>query len=74
MNYQQMIHDMDPSVNPAGVEAAMRLQYGTLDHLDRQTFAEEIELAKACEAEQPGFLAGVANSYGMGSDFSKWAA
>lgn len=74
MNYQQTIRDMDPTVNPAGVEAAMRLQYGTLDHLDEQTFAEEIELAKACEAEEPGFLRRVAESYGMGADFDKWAA
>lgn len=47
------------------VEASMRLQYSTLDHLSQQTFAEEIGIALACEAEQPGYLESVAASFGM---------
>ena len=33
MTYQEIIRDIDPAINPVGVEAAMRLQYSTLDHL-----------------------------------------
>ena len=72
MGYQKLIHDIDPTVNPAGVEASMRLQFGTLDHLDRQTFREEIILAKECEREQPGYLRRTAASYGMEADYNKW--
>jgi hypothetical protein len=35
----------------------MRLQYSTLDHLPSSTFRDEIELARQCEREAPGFLA-----------------
>ena len=70
--YQTLIREVDPSVNPAGVEASMRLQYGTLNHLPRETFELEIRVAKACEAEQPGFLRGVAQSFGMLDDFHRW--
>ena len=72
MAYQKFIHDIDPTVNPAGVEASMRLQYGTLDHLDRHTFVEEIILAKQCEKEQPGYLRRTAASYGLTDDYNKW--
>lgn len=68
MLYQERIRRLDPTLTAeaaAGVEGSMRLQYGTLDHLDERTFAQEIELAKACEAERPGFLAKVARSYGL---------
>ena len=41
----------------------MRLQYGTLCHLDDRTFREEIQIAKNCEREEPGFLRMVAESY-----------
>lgn len=74
MTYQQTIHEIDPTINPAGVEASMRLQYGTLDHLPRETFVEEVALAHLCEAEEPGYLRSVAESYGMAADFEKWEA
>ena len=61
--YQRMIHEIDPTVNAAGVEASMRLQYGTLGHLDDRTFREEIQIAKDCEREEPGYLRMVAESY-----------
>ena len=70
--YQDLIHEIDPTINPAGVEASMRLQYSTLDHLPRSVFAQEIGLALMCEADEPGYLRSVADSYGMLSDFEKW--
>ena len=70
--YQQSIHDIDPSLNPAGVEASMRLQYGTLDHLVHETFIEEVQIAKDCETADPGYLKGAAESYGMAEDYQEW--
>ena len=54
--YQLTIHEMDKTINPAGVEASMRLEYGTLDHLSRAAFSREIETAKECERQRPGFM------------------
>ena len=70
--YQKSIHDIDPSINPAGVEASMRLQYSTLDHLTHETFVEEAKIAKACEAANPGYLKGAAESYGMADEYQQW--
>ena len=69
--YAKTIRKIDPTVNPIGVEASMQLQYGTLDHLSRGVFREEIELAKACELEEPGFLRRTADSFGMGEAFDQ---
>jgi hypothetical protein len=57
MSYQHIINEIDPTVNAREIEAFMRSQYGTLDHLSRDDFRREIRLAKACERERPGFLA-----------------
>ena len=54
--YHKIILEIDPTVNPVGIEAGMRLQHGTLDHLSRGEIAKEIRLLKKCEAEEPGFL------------------
>ena len=70
--YQDAIHEIDSTINPAGVEATMRLQFGTLNHLDQNVFAVEIKLAHECEREEPGFLKEIARSYGMVSDFDYW--
>lgn len=47
--YQQMIakslarrKKLPPWLEPRHIEASMRLQYGTLDHLSRATFSREI--------------------------------
>ena len=69
---QTLIHELDKTVNPAGVEGSMRLQYGTLSHLSREDFKREIQIAKAAEREEPGFLEGVAKSYGLAKDFENW--
>lgn len=70
--YQELIHEIDPKVNPAGVEASMRLQFGTLDHLPREEFEREISVARMCEDEAPGYMRDVAASYGLGADFETW--
>lgn len=63
--YQDLIREIDPTCNPRHVEAWMRLQYGTLDHLPRETFADEIKMAKACEIEEPGSGERLAQSMGL---------
>ena len=63
--YQRLIHEIDPTVDPAAVEAQMRLQYGTLDHLPRSTFVSETRIAKQCEAAQPGYFAMIKRSYAL---------
>jgi hypothetical protein len=72
-HYQKLIREIAPnSPNPAGVEGAMRNQYGTLNHLDRATFAAEIRLAAQCEAASPGYLRSCASSQGFARDFEEW--
>lgn len=63
--YQKIINEIDATVNARHVEASMRLQYGTLSHLPRETFAEEIALYRACEAEEPGYGEKLACSFGI---------
>lgn len=55
--------------DPRWVEGSMRLQYGTLDHLDGATFRAEIMLAIECERAEPGFGESIALSYGIGLPF-----
>ena len=62
---QRTIASINPCIDAAGVEASMRLQYGTLSHLSRAEFAVEVEIARQCEIEQPGFLRQCASSYGL---------
>ena len=70
--YQQTIHEIDPTVNPVGIECLMRLEYHTLDHLPRSKFAEEIELAKVMFLQNPEKLRQAAESYSMGQDYDRW--
>lgn len=72
--YQKLIREIANDVNPAGVEASMRLNYGSLSSLSRDVFEDEVKLARECEAAEPGFLKMVASSYGMQDDFDKWEA
>ena len=51
MPYQILPHELAPDLNPAGVEASMRLHYGTLNHLPRETFVAEAKLAADLEAQ-----------------------
>ena len=75
MSYaQNFIHKLDKSkkLNPAGVEANMRLQYGTLGFLEEQDFLFELEIAAECERQNPGYLRDVAASFGLADDFNRW--
>ena len=74
MSYQTLLHELAPDLNPAGVEASMRLHYGTLNHLPRETFEAEAKLAADLEGQSPGILRKIADSMGMADDFAKWEA
>ncbi len=74
MSYQTLLHGLAPDLNPAGIEASMRLHYGTLNHLPRETFAAEAKLAADLEGQSPGILRKIAESMGMEDDFAKWEA
>lgn len=70
--YQTIIAQIADDVNPAGVEAHMRAEYGTLGHLDRAAFVREVKIARKCERASPGYLRKVADSYGMAYEFDRW--
>ena len=74
MSYQKLLHELAPDLNPAGVEASMRLHDGTLNHLPRKTFVAEAKLAADLERQAPGILRKIADSMGMADDFAKWDA
>ena len=74
MSYQTLLRELAPNLNPAGVEASMRLHYGTLSHLPRETFVAEAKLASDLEGQSPGILRKIADSMGMANDFAKWEA
>ena len=74
MSYQTLLHELAPNLSPAGVEASMRLHYGTLNHLPPETFAEEAKLAADLERQSPGTLRRIADSMGLGDDFANWEA
>ena len=69
--YRAIINRIDPRVNAAGVEASMRLQHGTLDHLSQETFRDEIKIAKQCETREPGFLRECARSHGTIAEYQE---
>lgn len=72
MFYQKLLHELAPDLNPAGIESTMRLQYGTLNRLPREVFAEEPSLAADFERQSPGFLRRAADSFGMADEFTAW--
>ena len=74
MPYQTLLDELVPNLNPAGVEASMRMHYGTLNHLPRETFVAEAKLAADLEGQSPGILRKIAESMGMADDFAKWEA
>ena len=74
MPYQTLLDELAPNLNPAGVEASMRMHYGTLNQLPRETFVAEAKLAADLEGQLPGILRKIAESMGMADDFAKWEA
>jgi len=65
MTYQRMIKQIAPDINAAGVEAQMRLEHGTLDHLSSADFDREVRIARQCESASPGYLASVQSIMGV---------
>lgn len=71
-SYQRLIREIAPAgPNPAAVEAWMRAEFGTLDHLPRSRFASA---AKEAEGIGRDFLRQLAESYGLGKDHASWEA
>lgn len=48
MAYATQIKEIVPELDPRHVEAYMRLEYGTLDHLSPERFASEARTAASC--------------------------
>ena len=57
---------------PARVEASMRLQSRVPGHLSKETFAQEIPIAKEPESQEPGYLKSAAGSYNLLHGFDRW--
>lgn len=66
MSYARLISPIAPSYDPRHVEAYMRVQHGTLDHLSADAFAAEVAMAVLC-IEQGGTpqAESLARSYGL---------
>lgn len=47
-SYADRIKALAPGYDPRHIEGYMRLQFSTLDHLDAETFAREVEIAAGC--------------------------
>ena len=64
--YTDRIKAIAPSYDPRHIEAFMRSEYGTLDHLSPAKFLNEVHLAIECiDAEGKQFAEKLAKSYGM---------
>jgi S-ribosylhomocysteine lyase LuxS involved in autoinducer biosynthesis len=65
--YENIIKDIlgERKYAPGQVEAYLRLQYKTLDHLDAATFRYEVENAVACIDADPAGSRRLAKSYGL---------
>lgn len=46
--YRDLFKKLQPAHDPRHVEAYIRLQYGTLGHLDRTTMKREARIAADC--------------------------
>jgi hypothetical protein len=63
MAYEKTISEIAPDVDAAAVEAFMRLQYGTLDHLSRDDFKQEIRLFRQCQKADPDLIRSLKATY-----------
>lgn len=61
-------------LNPAGVEASMRIAHDDLDQLPDASWQHECSIAAAVERMDPGYLARCADTMGLDSDFARWEA
>lgn len=68
MFYQQLIKELldGRDYDPRHIEAYMRVEYGTLDHLSREDFQHEVEVCIVCiDAGGKGQAELLARSYGL---------
>lgn len=65
MAYAAQIKEVVPDLDPRHVEAYMRLEYATLDHLDPAKFRREARSAAACVRQDPDQAEALAVSYGL---------
>ena len=66
MSYATAIRKIAPTYDPRHVEAIMRVEHGTLDHLSAEAFAAEVTIAVlAIETGGTNFAEAVAQSYGL---------
>jgi hypothetical protein len=64
--YQTLIHQIAPEANPRHVEAWLRIEHGTLDHLSHARFEREVAIALECIASAtPEQSEQLARSYGL---------
>lgn len=64
--YADLIRELSPACDPRHVEAFMRLEYGTLDHLSREAFTRQVRIAEGCILEAGTRAAeDLCRSYGM---------
>lgn len=72
MFYDGLVQEISPDLNPVGVEASIRLEHGSVTHLPREVFLEEARIAAELEQRCPGYLRGVADSFGRAWAFDEW--
>ena len=58
----ELFWSLDPTLNPVGVEAAMRLRHPTLNALSPHQMRHEVALAAAAERSESGYLRRCANA------------
>lgn len=65
--YADIFRKLQPEFPPHQIEAFVRLEYGTLDHLDMATLQREAATAAACIREGgPDMAEACAHSLGLG--------
>lgn len=66
MNYRTQIQQIAPTYDSRHVEAYMRSEHGTLDHLSPDAFAAEVVIAVLCIEEGGREMAErIARSFGL---------
>ena len=61
-------------MNPAGIEASMRIAHDDPAALSAASVEHECRIAEAVERMDPGYLARCAETMGLDTDFALWEA
>jgi len=56
LSYHSLLEPLYPGINPAGIEAYIRLEHPVIRSLKIEEFLDLAEKAVSCEHAQPGFL------------------